>query len=95
MELTPAAWRMDACTRFHGRLYPVGLPSAAAPHGAAQLQMQELPVITGRILRPSLAGRTQVPDMADRIPAGRGHRGTPMGLGGTISLQQATLEANA
>lgn len=56
----PPAWYIDALMHFQGRPYYVGLLSAAALHGAAHQQAQEFQVITGRALRPVVAGRTQL-----------------------------------
>ena len=45
---------------FEQERYYVGVLSAAALHGAAHQQPQEFQVITGRQMRPALAGRSRI-----------------------------------
>lgn len=56
----PASWFIDQLIAFEQERYYVGVLSAAALHGAARQQPQEFQVITGRQLRPSLAGRSRI-----------------------------------
>jgi len=57
--LPAAAW-IDDLMRFHGTTYYVGLLSAAALHGAAHQQPQELQVVAGAVLRPLTVGRVRI-----------------------------------
>jgi predicted transcriptional regulator of viral defense system len=55
----PTAW-IDDLMRFHGVRYYVGLLSAAAMHGAADQQPQELQVVAGSVLRRLTVGRVRI-----------------------------------
>jgi predicted transcriptional regulator of viral defense system len=57
--LPPTAW-IDDLMRFHDVPYYVGLLSAAAVHGAAHQQPQELQVVAGAVLRPLTVGRVRM-----------------------------------
>lgn len=57
--LPATAW-IDDLMRFHGVPYYVGLLSAAALHGAADQQPQELQVVAGAVLRPLTVGRVRI-----------------------------------
>lgn len=57
--LPATAW-IDDLMRFHGVPYYVGLLTAAAIHGAAHQQPQELQVVAGAVLRPLAAGRVRI-----------------------------------
>lgn len=57
--LPATAW-IDDLMRFHGISYYVGLLSAAAMHGAAHQQPQELQVVAGAVLRPLTVGRVRI-----------------------------------
>ena len=56
----PADWFIDELMKFRGRSYYVGLLSAAALHGAAHQQPQELQVVTSKPMRPVRAKRTRI-----------------------------------
>jgi predicted transcriptional regulator of viral defense system len=56
----PPSWWIDDLMRFHGVRYYVGLLSAAALHGAAHHQPQELQVVAGSVLRQLTAGRVRM-----------------------------------
>lgn len=56
----PAPWFVDDLMRFHAHPYYVGILSAAALHGAAHQQPQELQVVTDVPLRPARAGRSRI-----------------------------------
>lgn len=56
----PASWFIDSFMQFHKQPYYVGLLSAAALYGAAHQQPQEFQVITNKVLRPIVIGRTQI-----------------------------------
>lgn len=56
----PPDWYIDDLMRHLGRIYYVGLLSAAALHGAAHQQPQEFQVVTDRQLRPMAAGRGRI-----------------------------------
>lgn len=56
----PATEWIDDLMRFHEAPYYVGLLSAAALHGAAHQQPQELQVVTGAVLRPVTVGRVRI-----------------------------------
>jgi predicted transcriptional regulator of viral defense system len=56
----PPTWWIDDLMRFHDVPYYVGLLSAAALHGAAHQQPQELQVVAGAILRPLTVGRVRI-----------------------------------
>lgn len=57
--LPATAW-VDDLMKFHGAPYYIGLLSAAALHGAAHQQPQELQVIAGAVLRPITVGRVRI-----------------------------------
>ena len=57
--LPATAW-IDDLMRFHGVPYYVGLLTAAALHGAAHQQPQELQVVAGGVLRPLAVGRVRI-----------------------------------
>jgi predicted transcriptional regulator of viral defense system len=56
----PATWYIDALMKFHEQPYYVALLSAAALHGAAHQQPQELQVMTTSHLRPIHVGRDRI-----------------------------------
>jgi predicted transcriptional regulator of viral defense system len=56
----PASWFVDELMKFHRAPYYVGLLSAAALHGAAHQQPQELQILTNLQLRPTAAGRVRL-----------------------------------
>jgi predicted transcriptional regulator of viral defense system len=60
MGALPATTWIDDLMRFHGATYYVGLLSAAAMHGAAHQQPQELQVVSGAVLRPVTVGRVRI-----------------------------------
>jgi predicted transcriptional regulator of viral defense system len=68
----PASWCIDALMKFQEHPYYVGLLSAAALHGAAHQQPQELQVISDVPLRPVVIGRERLhfflKRRADRTP---------------------------
>jgi predicted transcriptional regulator of viral defense system len=55
----PASWIGDLMRFLEARYY-VGLLSAAALHGAAHQQPQELQVVAGKVLRPVVVGRARI-----------------------------------
>ena len=57
--LPATAW-IDDLMRFHGVPYYAGLLTAAAIHGAAHQQPQELQVVAGAVLRPLAVGRVRI-----------------------------------
>jgi predicted transcriptional regulator of viral defense system len=56
----PATWYIDALMNFHEQPYYVALLSAAALHGAAHQQPQELQIMTTSHLRPIHVGRDRI-----------------------------------
>ena len=56
----PATWFVDDLMAFHEAPYYVGLLSAAALHGAAHQQPQELQVVSRVQLRKATAGRVRL-----------------------------------
>jgi predicted transcriptional regulator of viral defense system len=59
-EAPPASWFIDPLMHTMGRSYYVGLLSAAALHGAAHQQPQELQVMTDIALRSTQVGRSRI-----------------------------------
>jgi len=56
----PASWFIDDLMQFHQQPYYVGLLSAATLYGAAHQQSQEFQVITNKVFRPIIVGRTPI-----------------------------------
>jgi len=56
----PASWFVDDLMRFAGKLYYVGLLSAAAVYGAAHQQPQQFQVVTEMPTRPMMTGRVRI-----------------------------------
>jgi predicted transcriptional regulator of viral defense system len=56
----PPSCFIDELMRVQGRPYYVGLLSAAALHGAAHQQPQEFQVVSDRVARVALAGRSRI-----------------------------------
>ena len=88
----PASWYIDDLMKFLDRPYYVGLLSAAALHGAAHRQVQELQVVTAVPLRPIQSGRARIRFfMKDRI--GLTHTKPSQTETGTMAV--ATAEATS
>lgn len=56
----PAFWYIDALMKYEEQDYYVGLLSAAALHGAAHQQPQVLQIVTNKMQRPVMVGRTRL-----------------------------------
>ncbi len=88
----PPSWFIDDLMKAMGRIYYVGLLSAAGIHGASHHQPQEFQVVTDRPIRPMQIGRASIRFFTNRHAADTAVQAVKTSTG---TMRVSTPEATA